>query len=200
MENVNAAYVILGSEWGNFSGQVGLRAENTRISTSIKGTDQETNQNYLNLFPSVFLNYSINEQNSLQLSYSRRLERPWSRELLPFSDYSDTRSRFTGNPDLRPEFSNSYEAGYLRTWETGSLLTSFYYRYRTDVTEDITEQEDGILRRFPINLATEQAWGIEFSADQDLFDNFTLTGTANFFRSESDGTYQDQVFASESQN
>lgn len=200
MQNVNAAYLILGSEWGNFSGQVGLRAENTRITTSIKGTDQETNQNYLNLFPSVFLNYSINEQNSLQLSYSRRLERPWSRELLPFSDYSDTRSRFTGNPDLRPEFSNSYEAGYLRTWETGSLLTSFYYRYRTDVTEDITQQEDGILRRFPINLATEKAWGVEFSADQDLFDNFTLTGTANFFRSESDGSYQNQLFSSESQN
>lgn len=199
-ENVNAAYLILGSEWGQFSGQVGLRAENTRIRTEIKSSGDVNDQNYLNLFPSVFLNYAFNQQNSVQLSYSRRLSRPWSRSLLPFSDFSDSRSRFTGNPDLTPEFSNSYEAGYLRTWETGSLLTSFYYRYRTDVIEDITQQEDGVLRRFPINLATEKAWGVEFSADQDLFNAFTLTANANLFRSNSEGSYQNQVFSSEAQS
>lgn len=198
-ENVNAAYVILGTEIGKFSGQLGLRAENTRIRTEIKSTGDVNDQNYYNLFPSLFLNYSITERNSVQLSYSRRLSRPWSRALLPFSDFSDSRSQFTGNPNLTPEFSNSYEVGYLKNWGTGSLLTSLYYRYRTDVIERITQQEDGILRRFPINLATEKAWGVEFSLDQELFNVFTLTGNANFFRSDSDGQYQQQVFTSESQ-
>lgn len=189
MENVNAAYTILGTEWGNFSGQIGLRAENTNIRTEIKGTNQVNTQNYVGLFPSAFLNYSFNEQQSIQLSYSRRLRRPWSRSLLPFIDFGDNRSQFTGNPELSPEYSNSYEAGYLFYWNTGSLLTSFYYRHRTNVIEDVTVQREGVLYRKPINFATEKAWGVEFSADQDIGDAFTLTANANFFRSNTDGSY-----------
>ena len=199
LENVNAAFAILGTEWGDFSGQVGLRLENTRIRTEVKSTGQVNDQNYLNLFPSVFLNYSFNEQQSVQVSYSRRLSRPWSRSLIPFVDFDDPRSQFTGNPNLKPEFSNSYEAGYLHHWETGSLLTSFYYRHRTDVIERITNQEQGVTRIFPINLATEESWGIELSADQKIANALTLSGNANLFRSNSDGTYQNQVFSSEAE-
>lgn len=199
-ENVNAAFLILGGEFGDFSGQVGVRAENTNIRTEIKDTGDINEQNYIGLFPSVFLNYSFNDQQSVQLSYSRRLRRPWSRSLLPGIDFDDNRSQFTGNPDLTPEYSNSYEAGYLHYWDSGSLLTSFYYRYRTDVIEDISEQRDGVQFRFPINFASEEAWGIEFSADQEIGDIFTLTGNANLFQSNTDGTYEDRVFSSESDN
>lgn len=200
MENVNAAYLTLGDEFGDFSGQIGLRAENTNIRTEIKETGEVNEQNYIGLFPSVFLNYSFNEQQSVQVSYSRRLRRPWSRSLLPGIDFNDNRSQFTGNPSLTPEYSNSYEAGYLHYWETGSLLTSFYYRYRTDVIENITEQRDGVQFRFPINFANEKAWGVEFSADQEIADGFTLTGNANLFQSSTDGSYQDYAFTSESEN
>lgn len=199
LESVNAAFATLGTEWGDFSGQVGLRLENTRIRTEVKSTGQVNDQNYLNLFPSVFLNYSFNDRQSVQVSYSRRLSRPWSRALIPFVDFDDPRSQFTGNPDLKPEFSNSYEAGYLHHWETGSLLTSFYYRYRTDVIERITDQNQGVTRIFPINLATEESWGVEFSADQKIANVLTLSGNANLFRSNSDGSYQGQVFSSEAE-
>ena len=199
LENVNAAFAILGTEWGDFSGQVGLRLENTRIRTEVKSTGQVNNQNYLNLFPSAFINYAFNEQQSVQISYSRRLSRPWSRSLIPFVDFDDPRSQFTGNPNLKPEFSNSYEAGYLHYWDTGSLLTSFYYRYRTDVIERITEQNQGVIRIFPINLATEESWGIELSADQEIANALNLSLNANLFRSNSDGSYQGQVFSSEAE-
>ncbi len=199
LENVNAAFAILGTEWGSFSGQVGLRLENTRIRTEVKSTGQVNDQNYVNLFPSAFLNYAFNEQQSVQISYSRRLSRPWSRALIPFVDFDDPRSQYTGNPNLRPEFSNSYEAGYLHYWDTGSLLTSFYYRYRTDVIERITEQNQGVIRIFPINLATEESWGIELSADQEIANALNLSLNANLFRSNSDGSYQGQVFSSEAE-
>ncbi len=199
-ENVNAAFLILGGEFGDFSGQVGVRAENTNIRTEIKETGDINSQNYIGLFPSVFLNYSFNEQQSVQMSYSRRLRRPWSRSLLPGIDFDDERSQFTGNPNLTPEYSNSYEAGYLHYWGSGSLLTSFYYRHRTDVIERITEQRDGVQFRFPVNFASEKAWGVEFSADQKIGDTFTLTGSANLFQSNTDGTYEERVFSSESDN
>lgn len=200
MENVNAAFAILGYEWESISGQVGLRLENTNIRTEVKSTNSVNEQNYLNLFPSVFVSYSFNDQQSVQLSYSRRLSRPWSRALIPFVDFDEPRSQYTGNPNLTPELSNSYEAGYLHYWKSGSLLTSFYYRYRTDVIERITEAQQGVTRIFPINLATEKSWGVEFSADQEIADALNLTANANLFRSDSYGNYQGQVFSSESDN
>ncbi|WP_441000088.1 TonB-dependent receptor domain-containing protein [Fodinibius sp. SL11] len=199
-ENVNAAFATLGYEWSSLSGQVGLRLENTNIRTEVKSDNTVVTQNYVNLFPSVFLSYSFNEQQSVQVSYSRRLRRPWSRALIPFNDFDDQRSQYTGNPNLTPEFSNSYELGYLHYWKSGSLLTSFYHRYRTDVIERITEARQGVTRIFPINLATEKAWGVEFSADQEIADRLNLTANANLFRSNSNGTYQDQIFSSESEN
>lgn len=199
-ENVNAAYLILGGEFGDFSGQIGLRAENTNIRTEIKETGDVNEQNYIGLFPSVFLNYSFNDQQSVQASYSRRLRRPWSRSLLPGIDFDDNRSQYIGNPNLTPEYSNSYEAGYLQYWGSGSLLTSFYYRYRTDVIERINEQRNGVQFRFPVNFASEEAWGIELSADQEIGDIFTLTGSANLYQSKTEGTYEDRLFSSESDN
>ena len=195
-ENVNAAFAIFGLEAGDFSGQVGLRAENTNIRTEIEGTGQVNQQNYLGLFPSVFLNYSFNEMQSIQISYSRRLSRPWSRSLLPSLDFEDSRSQWTGNPNLTPEYSNSYEAGYLHYWETGSLLTSFYYRHRTDVIQDITviensptDPQQNIRVRRPINFATEKSWGIELSADQEIANSLNLNGSANLFQSDTEGSF-----------
>ncbi len=199
-QNVNSAYVTLGKKLGNFSGELGLRLENTRIRTELKKTQTVNTQNYLNLFPSVFLNYAFNHKNSLQVSYSRRLRRPWSRMLLPYSDYSNSRRQRTGNPKLSPEFSNSFEGGYLRSWEGGSLLTSFYFRHRTGVIEHITEHRGNALVSFPINLATEKAWGIELSANQDIFHGLSLWANMNFYRSDRDGKYQSQIFSSESKS
>jgi len=199
-ENVNAAFVILGGEFGSFSGQVGLRLENTNIRTEIESAGNVNEINYLNLFPSISVNYAFNEEQSVQLSYSRRLRRPWSRSLIPFVDYGDPRSQFIGNPNLTPEFSNSYEAGYLHYWNSGSLLTSFYYRHRTEVIEDITEQRSGVLYRFPINFATEKSWGIELSADQEIANSLNLNANANIFKSNTEGSYENQAFNSTSDN
>lgn len=200
-ENINAVYASAGGDLGIFNYQVGLRAENTRIQTELTETGRGSDQNYLNLFPSVFLSYSVNESNSFQVSYSRRISRPRIWWILPFTDISDVRSRRVGNPELRPEFGNSYEAGYLRRWESGSLLTSLYYRYRTDVTERIsTTDNNGITTSQPINLATEEAWGIEFSADQELFDNLQLMGSLNLFQSNRDGEFEGVQYSSESES
>lgn len=200
LENVNAAFATLGYEWESFSAQLGLRLENTRIRTEVKSTGDVNDQNYVNLFPSAFVSYSFNDQQSVQLSYSRRLSRPWSRALIPFVDFDDPRSQFTGNPNLTPEFSNSYEAGYLHYWKSGSLLTSFYYRYRTEVIERITEAQQGVTLIFPINLATEKSWGVELSADQEIANVLNITANANLFQSNSNGSYQGQIFSSESEN
>ncbi|MDR9414678.1 MAG: TonB-dependent receptor [Gracilimonas sp.] len=197
LESVNAAYAIYSGELKPFTYQVGLRAENTLIETELDNSGNTSSQNYTDLFPSLFLSYTLNELNSFQASYSRRISRPWSGELLPFIEIQDDRNRRAGNPNLEPEFSDSYELGYLRYWETGSVLTSVYYRHRTQVVEDVSIIENGITTRTPINLATEDAWGIEFSADQDLFEGLSLSGSLNIYQSYREGEYLGQIYDSE---
>lgn len=195
-KNTNAAYATLSSYWGSsVSYQLGIRAEQYHIQTTLDATGKASRQTYLNLFPSAFLTYKFNDQRSIQLSYSRRITRPYSRLLLPTTSYSDSRSRFTGNPELKPEYANSYEAEFLQYWDTGSLLTSVYYRHRTGVIRDITKLDNqGIMRTTPFNLSKEDAWGIELTAEKDFTDYFTLSGSANLFRSNSKGMYQGELY------
>lgn len=201
LENVNALYSSVAGGFGNFNYQLGLRAENTVIETELKEANTSSEQNYLNLFPSAFLSFSMNEFNSLQVSYSRRISRPWSRMLLPFTEISDARNRRLGNPDLRPEFGNSYEVGYLRHWESGSVLTSLYYRHRTNVIERVSTIDSyGITTSQPINLATEEAWGIEFSGDQEIVENLQLSASLNLFQSAREGEHEGVVYESDSQS
>jgi len=198
-ENINAGYFTYSGELSSFTYQLGLRAENTQISSELDQSGSKSTQNYTNLFPSAFLSYTINELNSVQASYSRRISRPWSGQLLPFVEIENERNREVGNPDLKPEFGNSFELGYLRYWDTGSVLTSFYYRYRTQVIEDVSTIENGITTEVPINLATEDAWGVEFSADQDLFDGLQLSGSLNIYQSNREGEYLNQLYTSETE-
>lgn len=201
LENVNAVYTSVAAGLGNFNYQLGLRAENTRIETELTEANIQSDQNYLNLFPSMFLSYAINEFNSFQASYSRRVSRPRSRMLLPFTEISDSRNRRLGNPELRPEFGNSYEIGYLRHWESGSVLTSLYYRHRTDVIERVSTIDNaGITTSMPINLATEEAWGIEFSGDQEIAENLQLSASLNLYQSAREGEYEGVMYESDTQS
>ena len=100
------------------------RTEVTDIDINSAVSNTTVEKNYVGFFPSAHLSYALNDLNTFQVSYSRRLSRPRFRELLPFSSYSDSRNFRMGNPDLDPEYTNSFELGYLRYWKTGSLLSS----------------------------------------------------------------------------
>jgi outer membrane receptor protein involved in Fe transport len=119
IENVYAAYAIYNGQFSKkFTYQGGLRAEYTDITTKLDsgGTNQ---RDYLNLFPSAFLTYKFNPRNDIQASYSRRISRPGFWTLAPFFSFSDNRNFYSGNPDVNPEFTDSYELGYVRYFEKG---------------------------------------------------------------------------------
>ena len=193
--NVNALYGIASVQFGDFSFQGGLRAEQTIMDTEVTSTGGSDRQNYFDLFPSAFLGYEINDQNSVQLSYSRRFSRPRMRNILPFSNFRDSRNIYTGNPLLNPVYSSSYEVSYLRFWESGSLTTSLYHRYRTGVIETITDVgEGGITRRSPVNLSNQSNWGTELALNQRAGEHIRLRGSINYFQSETEGELNNQLF------
>jgi outer membrane receptor protein involved in Fe transport len=188
LENIHAAYGIFGNKIHQFSYQVGLRAELTDISTELEMADSVNARNYFNLFPSAHVNYELSNGNAFQVSYSRRIRRPRYNDLSPFTTYSDERNYWSGNPDLKPEFTDAYEIGHIKYFEDGSISSSIYYRHTIDEIERIRRvDENGNAATRPENLNTEDAYGLEFTTAFSPAKWAKLDGNFNFFRAITDG-------------
>jgi outer membrane receptor protein involved in Fe transport len=197
-ENIYAGYVMHSNKIGSFSYQGGLRAEQSDIKTLLKATNESNPRSYFNLFPSAHLSYELNPKNALQASYSRRISRPRFRELIPFFSYTDPRNFYSGNPDLNPEYTDSYELGYLQKFEKGSLLSSLYYRHTTGPTERITVTDStGLLRRFPVNLSTMDAYGVEFNLQYEFYKWLRTSISANIYQASTQGSYNGRRLSSD---
>ncbi len=112
-ENINAAYINYAGKVGKLKFQTGLRAEHTHsVGTSIT-LNQRVDRNYVNLFPTVFLSRQLDTNNVLNMSYSRRIDRPDYQNLNPFVFYLDPYTYQQGNPFLRPQYTNSVELTHV---------------------------------------------------------------------------------------
>jgi hypothetical protein len=111
-ENINAAYLSGTADLGKLQVQAGLRAEQTVSDGISPSTGQTHANNYIQLFPTVFLSKTITENHSLQASLFRRINRPAYDELNPFIFYVDQYLRRVGNPFLQPEISNGADLTY----------------------------------------------------------------------------------------
>lgn len=192
-ERIHAGYVMAGNKFNRVSVQAGLRGEYSDITTELTETDELNHREYFNLFPSVNLGYEITKNKTLQLSYSKRINRPHFRELLPFSNFSDSRNFFQGNPNLNPEYTHSFETGYLVNWQNGSILSSAYYRHRVgDIQRVVHVDEEGTTRILPINIGTTNAYGLEFNFSYTVGRWWDINSSANFFRAITAGMYEGQ--------
>lgn len=188
-ENIHAAYGILANKSNKLSYQAGLRAEWTDVKTVLEKTAQQNPRNYANLFPSAHVSLAMPRDNAVQVSYSRRVRRPFYNDLSPFMTYSDARNFFSGNPDLNPEFSDVGEIGHVKEFDKGSLSSSVYYRNTTGKIERIRQVDSlGNSITLPQNLRSEHAWGMEFAASYKLAGWWKLDASANFFRADIDGS------------
>ena len=197
-ENIYAAYLQFGNEIKKFSYQLGLRAELSDITSDLKLTNETFKQDYFNWFPSAFFTYKFDKSRQFQLSYSRRINRPNYRYLLPFQTFSDNRNFWQGNPSLIPEYTDSYEFGYLRYFEKGSIFSSVYYRYRTNVIDRIVQANpDGTTVRLPVNLSTENNVGVELNGSYRFSKKISLNANANFYRAKREGEYEGIILENE---
>jgi len=188
-ENIHAAYGIVGNKTNKFSYQAGLRAEWTDVKTTLEETNEVNPRKYAKLFPSVHLTYDLPKENAIQVSYSRRVRRPFYNDLSPFMTISDKRNFFSGNPDLNPEFSNVYELGHIKYFDKGSFSSAVYYRDTKDKIERIRAvDEQGFSTTLPQNLLSEQAMGVEFSSSYSPTSWWKLDFNFNLFHAEIDGT------------
>jgi len=129
-QKVYAAYAELNFPIGKtFSARIGGRDELTRINAFYADAQQTVHKSYNTFVPSIFLMKKIGETQAVKLSYTRRIERPDYGDLDPFINTSDPTSISIGNPDLKPEIGDRFEASYNKELgKTGSFMVSLFYR------------------------------------------------------------------------
>jgi len=183
-EKIHAVYSNYQQQFGKFGLQVGARFEKTVINTNLVNFDTSHVQSYFRIYPSVFLSEKLSEDQTLQLSYSRRINRPRDRQIIPFLDRSDPLSYRIGNADLRPEDVHSFELSYAKYWKSTTLTSSVYYRRTNDIIQFVRGAYDttGItITRFA-NFSYGTTAGFEFIARTDITNKWNITSNINLYQ------------------
>lgn len=144
-QQIYAAYAQFSSTiTKNLSYQAGLRGESSQYSGTLytnTGNQTYTHNFPLSLFPSAFLSYKINDGQSLQANYTRRINRPNFFQLSPYVNRADSLALSQGNPDLAPEFTSSYEINYQNDYKGGGFLATVYYKHTTNlITRNVVRE------------------------------------------------------------
>lgn len=194
--DIHALYVSYSGKINNFGIQAGLRGEYTLTDaeTKYKNTNGEImfdtyKTDYLDLFPSLFLSYSLPNNNEIQVNYTRRLRRPRGHMLNSFRNITDSTNISYGNPSLSPQYSNVFEVNYIKTWGLHTLTASAYYRGADNVFERITYMDENeIMNTTWFNVTESKSIGVELVAKNKLFNNILdLTTTVNLYYFKLDG-------------
>jgi len=191
-EMIHAAYLTYGDRFlDKFSVQGGLRAEyldKKFTNTTSTGAQTIDPKQTLQLFPSMYLSYTLSKSDEIQLNFTRRVNRPRGRQISPFRDYSDSTSISYGNPNLLPEYSSALELNYLKSWQSHSLSASAYYRITDNVIEDVRFFNAGTMENTYMNIAKRQNSGLELVAKNQLFTILNLTSSVNLYYSKIDSS------------
>ena len=205
-EKVNAYYTQIGNKKNNFSYLIGLRFEESITNVTQVVNGDNTKKKYNDFFPTLNLAFEIKENETLTFGYNRRIRRARSYFINPFPSRSSLTNIFQGNPNINPTYSNGIDLGYLKRYEKTTINGSVYFRKSTGEFTFITENTGEfvsvngslvpVIRRTPINLASNSQLGIEFSVNYSQSKLWRLRGNFNFFESDLKGDYNGVVYDS----
>ncbi len=170
-ENINAAYINFRKEYNRWGIQLGFRAENTIAKGHQLGNatheDSSFTRNYTDIFPTSYFSYKLDSigNNSLSLSYGRRIERPAYNDLNPFLFFRDKFSYRVGNPFLKPQYSHNVELGYKYKSIFG---VTFMYAATTGEIRETVEQNGNVFISRTSNVGKNYATGIRVNASYDI--------------------------------
>jgi outer membrane receptor protein involved in Fe transport len=188
-QQINAAYASYQVSVGAWVWLGGLRAELTRTDAQ-QLTDNISNAgSYFRIYPSLHVNRSLSDESTLSFGASRRVTRPDPDNLNPYVDHEYTPNLRAGNPNLRPQYTQSYEIGYAFEGAGLSYGSTAYYRRNRDSVTDLTEYlGNGFSLTTKTNLPRNDSAGVEFTANGHLLPSLTYNLSGNLFYSQIDAT------------
>ncbi|HEX8334341.1 MAG TPA: outer membrane beta-barrel family protein, partial [Segetibacter sp.] len=186
-----AGYINYSKEFKKFSAQLGLRGEQTNLKTRQVRTNTSFSRDYFNLFPSAFFNYKLKENKTVGVSVSRRIDRPGYSSLNPFLTQVDATIYNTGDPNLRPQMTWSYELNYT----VKSLNFTLGYSHTTDPQNTVLVkildvipnfeikpgQDSNITVQIPVNLESSDYFGLSASLPVRISKTWNMINNLNAF-------------------
>ena len=184
-QKVYAAYAEMSFPLAKLlNAKIGGRYERTEINAYYSNAGQVNIPGYNTFVPSVFLSRKIGENQTIKLSYSKRINRPDYEDLNPFVNTTDPKNLTTGNPYLKPELGHRYELGYSADLgKTGSVMLNLFHRINdNDIQPYIVYYSsykvgDSLYTSTSVN--TRQNIGRENNTGLNLFGDFHITAKLN---------------------
>lgn len=172
--DIFSAYATFGQKFEKFSYQLGARFESYKVKANFNRGEATFDDDYLTVYPSAYLTYSVNQNNMLQLSYSRRVDRPSIEQTKPVREFATPLLTSIGNQYLEPQFTNSVEFNYTKMFGQGSSITGgVFYRLINDeinrvlYPDENTENTQDQIMSFA-NFDNNTAYGFEISANYKI--------------------------------
>ena len=184
-ETVHAAYLQYGGSIGFFGINAGGRYETVDMFSELKTTNEKFKNPYSSFYPSLSVTFGAPQLLQIQTSYSKRVNRPRSRMLNPFSSRQDSKNLRVGNPFLKPEYTDSYEINFSRFSRGLSLSLGGYYRHTTDKMQRHKEMRaDGVSVATYANITDQKTQGIDYSVVGSLGRKLRLMFSGSVFWDE----------------
>ncbi|SDH68390.1 Outer membrane receptor proteins, mostly Fe transport [Pedobacter terrae] len=183
-EKILAAYINYNLKLGRTSLQAGLRTEDTRTNANSVSQGLITNKHYFNFFPSIFINHELSKLYQLNISYSRRIERPNYQDLNPFVYYLDQYTYGKGNPNLNPQYTDAFELSFLSKAKVGLSAKIGYSDTRDAITEVIlADTAQKSLYQMYENLARNKNYYLNINISTEVGNFWTSNNSIGIFKS-----------------
>jgi outer membrane cobalamin receptor len=200
-KNIHAIYSMYSGEIGNFGYQGGLRGEYTYRNITLNETGETFIIDRFDLFPTVHLSYSTEKEDQFMVNYSRRIRRPRGWYLEPFITWSDAYNVRMGNPNLSPEYIDSYELSYLKKIGRNSFSADAYYRVTNDKIERIRSvYDENVFLSSYENVGKDYSLGLELMLGLDILKWWHLDLMGNVYDYRVEGELLGQDFSESSFN
>ncbi|MBO0324236.1 TonB-dependent receptor [Muricauda sp. CAU 1633] len=181
--DIYSAYATFSQSYQKWSYQMGVRIEDVEVTADTNNIRSFTDK-YTEVYPSAFVTYSPNEKDQLQVSYSRRVDRPGLEQVNPIREFATPLISSFGNPNLVPQFTNSYEANYTRRIKNGSITAGVFYRSIKDEINRAVYIDrldfNKIILTFD-NFAKTSAYGFELSSNYRPTKWWNINGSFDMF-------------------
>ncbi|MBN2636350.1 MAG: TonB-dependent receptor [Prolixibacteraceae bacterium] len=200
--DIHAVYTTFSNQLGNIQFMAGLRGELTIRDIKNSAQAETSSLNRFDLFPTIHLSYPFNENNELMASYSRRINRPRGWSLDPTPAYWNRYTVRIGNPDLKPEYTDSYELGYMRRFKGASYISlDAFHRITHNLIDRIDSLgSNGIFYSLSQNFDKDLSTGIEFSGNINFTKWLLVNASVSMFHYQIKGNINAGIIDRESTN
>lgn len=193
-QKVLGVYGTIAYERDKWGIKLGVRFEDTDVVTLLQNTNVSDDQKYNNFFPSGHTSYKVSDNLSLQAGYSKRIFRPRMWDLNPFYNIRNNFNIRTGNANLQPEFTDSYELTSIYKIGKFSMNFGIFYRHTEDIVERIVEFDNNVSVSRPENIGINNTTGVEFNAKYIPTNWLSFTNDFNYSHFTREGDFEGNSF------